>query len=968
MKLLSFLCIILLLCSISIAADDNELLHTEYSYKQYTSHDGLHHLLTTSLYQDDRGFLWISTAKGFTRFDGNTFTPFLSETMESFYRIEDAGEGKVRAFGDENCYIVDKNDSLHILHLSDSLVFNPFNSELLPNGFYIYESAVSQNKYMVELKNDNLHLYLSLPDINRCRRNRIYWSKTDNLLYIPTPGRIAVYDMQDKGTAYIENINVETFLNHSALGLLALGNNGLYKINGTNAELYIPYSFKMANKQMLEAKNGEIYLRDFQTIYRIRDEEIEPLFHDSQIMMWYMLFDNEENLWMASYSGLYNLFRFDFNNYFFENHKIKTVSQDEKGDYWFAGMNDDIFRLSEGNLKLFDKLIPDKIPTWSYASGSLAHNGKVYFPIRGGMLIAENNRFRWADLPLEHNYRRVMPYENDILIVAGDAILHCDKDGNVKNSILSDKLKQYSLYDMETDSDGRWIACGEKGLSIVKDSSVYLIDNEQTKNTYIICKDQKGNIWSGSENRLNLLRDTIVETVYSFSNQIIVGLQPFGDNQLIAVTLKGFYILDIDNYLKTGELHQIYYDNNNGMTALEPMINAITMDGNGNIWIPTDDRVVSFNPQHLIRQQQSPILNLLAVQSSTDNINWTEVADGNLTVNYKNKNFRFSYIGICYSATKNINYQYRLTGFQDNWSQWGKRREVLFNNLKPGKYEFQLRANAGTPDTETEIIYYPFEIKPAFWQTWWFIAVSILLFSSFLAFLIYSFYKQKLRKQMEKVKREAQLNDLKVQSIRLRAIPHFNANVLNGIEYYLQNHSKEVAEDYLLKYSNFMNQTLRDVNKASNSLENELRYVKLYLSLEEPQFNYPFEYKVEVVDGVDISIQIPNMALHTYSENAVKHGLRLKKEAIHIFIYAENYPEGVKISVEDNGIGREEAAKNTSVRSSKQGLSILMQQIELYNQQNEKKIVQQIIDLKDENNKPAGTRFELYVPAEFTYF
>lgn len=44
--------------------NDNELLRTEYSYKRYTSHNGLHHLLTTSIFQDERGFLWISTAKG----------------------------------------------------------------------------------------------------------------------------------------------------------------------------------------------------------------------------------------------------------------------------------------------------------------------------------------------------------------------------------------------------------------------------------------------------------------------------------------------------------------------------------------------------------------------------------------------------------------------------------------------------------------------------------------------------------------------------------------------------------------------------------------------------------------------------------------------------------------------------------------------------------------------------------------
>lgn len=135
------LCLLLFVCGIIVSAQE-PLLKSEYSYRRYTSHDGLHHLLTNTVSQDQSVFLWIGTMKGFARFDGYNFTPFLSETMQSIYRIEDAGDGQVRAYSEGNCFIVDNNDAIREIHLTDSLVINGYSSQVLPTGYLIYESFV----------------------------------------------------------------------------------------------------------------------------------------------------------------------------------------------------------------------------------------------------------------------------------------------------------------------------------------------------------------------------------------------------------------------------------------------------------------------------------------------------------------------------------------------------------------------------------------------------------------------------------------------------------------------------------------------------------------------------------------------------------------------------------------------------------------------------------------------------------
>ena len=76
--------------------------------------------------------------------------------------------------------------------------------------------------------------------------------------------------------------------------------------------------------------------------------------------------------------------------------------------------------------------------------------------------------------------------------------------------------------------------------------------------------------------------------------------------------------------------------------------------------------------------------------------------------------------------------------------------------------------------------------------------------------------------------------------------------------------------------------------------------------------------------------------------------------------------DGVLVSVSDDGVGRVEAA-HAGGQSTKQGLKILSQQIDLYNRANMHHIEQQVTDLTDEEGRPAGTRFEIWVPGDFRY-
>jgi LytS/YehU family sensor histidine kinase len=141
----------------------------------------------------------------------------------------------------------------------------------------------------------------------------------------------------------------------------------------------------------------------------------------------------------------------------------------------------------------------------------------------------------------------------------------------------------------------------------------------------------------------------------------------------------------------------------------------------------------------------------------------------------------------------------------------------------------------------------------------------------------------------------------------------------------------------------------------------------MYLDLEKIRFIEKFDFRIQVDKEVDKSVQLPNMILHTYCENAIKHGLMPLKSGGLLTINVSQNDQIVRVSVEDNGVGRTYAVQNPQPHSTKQGLAILNRQIEIYNRFNLKKIKQHINDLAGIGGKPSGTRFTVEIPLNFAY-
>ncbi|WP_298121569.1 triple tyrosine motif-containing protein [Flavobacterium sp.] len=125
------------------------------------------------------------------------------------------------------------------------------------------------------------------------------------------------------------------------------------------------------------------------------------------------------------------------------------------------------------------------------------------------------------------------------------------------------------------------------------------------------------------------------------------------------------------------------------------------------------------------------------------------------TYHYDENNVMFSYTVPEYNKYIYAEYQYRLDGFQDSWSEWNAKSTVSFKNLPPGDYVFKVRSRVSN-SVNDNLATYSFTIKKPWYATNFAILIySLLIIMSFI--YINKLYKNYYNQQREKLIEENNL-------------------------------------------------------------------------------------------------------------------------------------------------------------------------------------------------------------------
>jgi two-component sensor histidine kinase len=215
---------------------------------------------------------------------------------------------------------------------------------------------------------------------------------------------------------------------------------------------------------------------------------------------------------------------------------------------------------------------------------------------------------------------------------------------------------------------------------------------------------------------------------------------------------------------------------------------------------------------------------------------------------------------------------------------------------------------------------------------------------------------------VEKESLNRRLLTLQLQGIKSQLDPHFTFNVLNSISSLIYMENRQLAYDYMNKFTHLLRSLINDAEKLYRSLGEELEFVSTYLDLEKLRFGEKFNYSIEIGQNITKQEQVPKLVLQTFAENAIKHGIMSYQGEGRIKIEAKSRDGYLILSVEDNGIGMVKSRGQSD--STGKGLKLTGEFYDILNQINKKPIKHLIIDLYDENHEAAGTRVEVWVPLD----
>jgi len=367
-----------------------------------------------------------------------------------------------------------------------------------------------------------------------------------------------------------------------------------------------------------------------------------------------------------------------------------------------AGNYKGIGFFNANNQLIKEKDLPDFNESSRFMAIDKYENIWVSHPYHGIFKMTKNNRGSYATTSYSVNKGLPSSLNNHVF--------------KVKNEVLFATEKGIYTYNAEKD---------------IFEVSAYYQSILGSQSLRYLKEDAAGNVWFIHEKMLGVIDITKKETqvIYfpELKNKLLSGFEfiyPINEFNILVGGEKGFFHINYDKYRKTHP-------------ALSVQVREV----------------------HILDKTDSV---LFGGYFNTFNDVQSDVNKNASAIHNHWKTIRIEFSAALYAYQSNLEYSFRLKGFDDNWSEWTKRTEKEYTNLPAGKYVFEtkVRNNLGN---ESSITSYSFKVLPPWYQTIWAYIFYLIVFviGNYVLFLL---LKRKFRQQRANYE-EKQKNQLYIYEL-----------------------------------------------------------------------------------------------------------------------------------------------------------------------------------------------------------
>jgi sensor histidine kinase YesM len=193
--------------------------------------------------------------------------------------------------------------------------------------------------------------------------------------------------------------------------------------------------------------------------------------------------------------------------------------------------------------------------------------------------------------------------------------------------------------------------------------------------------------------------------------------------------------------------------------------------------------------------------------------------------------------------------------------------------------------------------------------------IHLLYFNLFLSIIFGSvavlyFTLKTNAERMASLLKEKELNEERLTRLKMKAElealqakinPHFLFNTLNSIASLISENPK-AAESTVEKLSELFRYTLKDADKSTVTLGEELEIVRTYLEIEKVRFGNRLQFTI-TYDGTIVDLKVPALLIQPLVENSIKHGIAKDIQGGNILVDVHKRENTCRILVQDNGEG-----------------------------------------------------------------
>ena len=298
-----------------------------------------------------------------------------------------------------------------------------------------------------------------------------------------------------------------------------------------------------------------------------------------------------------------------------------------------------------------------------------------------------------------------------------------------------------------------------------------------------------------------------------------------------------------------------------------------------------------------------------------------------------NKNLAINYVGLSHKSIGKIDYSYRLIGLDSTWKETSFS-EINFTSLRKGEYVFEIFAKDGDY-SKSAIKSIPFRVLPRWYELLIVRLLGILLFG-YLVFLLTKWMLQRrLSKEMERVSNQKRINGLKMIALQNQMNPHFISNVLYSIQDLIEKDQNWEAGEYTSNFADLIRRSMEYAMKERISLEQEIKFLKIYLELETKRFSRHIETKIDYSTSLEArmkNIYIPPLLIQPIIENCFKHAGLEHVESPMVTLNISEKDEKLLLKIEDNGVGInksiEKKRKSVGLETVEQRLTLNAKQLD----------------------------------------